>query len=132
LSACVQPWALAGGVFGKDLFVGADEFTFASVCFLHAPQVESIKAITPNPIESLNLLFTIVHSPWASSVSGPSFGSCCSVASGLILWPGTRYSSLAHLLKSINLHRSEQKGREGLSCHSTGFPHVGHFGIRQK
>src|SRR5215467_4974262 len=52
-------------------------------------------------------------------------------SAGLICWPGTRYSSLVHLSKSISLHLSEQNGRHGLSCHGVIFPQVGHFGIRK-
>gem|GEM_PF-4170945 len=49
-----------------------------------------------------------------------------------MLCPGTEYASSAQRPKSISLHRSEQKGREGLSCHSTGFPHVGQMRTSQK
>ena len=51
-------------------------------------------------------------------------GSRCSGGSGL---PGTRYSSFTQRPRSTILHRSEQKGRKGLSLYSTGLPQVGHF-----
>ena len=50
--------------------------------------------------------------------------SFCSWGSGS---PGTRYSPSTHLPRSTSWHRSEQKGRKGLSFHSTGLPQVGHF-----
>ena len=50
--------------------------------------------------------------------------SFCSWGSGS---PGTRYSPSTHRPRSTSWHRSEQKGRKGLSFHSTGLPQVGHF-----
>src|SRR5690349_4744902 len=41
--------------------------------------------------------------------------------------PGILYSSSAHFPRSINWHRSEQKGRLGFPSHSAGVPHVGHL-----
>ena len=55
----------------------------------------------------------------------------CSVSPTFTEIPGTRYSSLVHLSKSISLHRSEQNGRHGLSLYSTDFPHVGQFRMVQ-
>ena len=50
--------------------------------------------------------------------------SFCSWGSGS---PGTRYSPSTHRPRSTSWHRSEQKGRKGLSFHSIGLPQVGHF-----
>ena len=47
---------------------------------------------------------------------------------------GTLYSSLTQRPRSTSLQRSEQKGRNGLSFHSTGLPQIGHFieaGVRE-
>jgi hypothetical protein len=40
-------------------------------------------------------------------------------------WPGIRYCPDAHRPRSISLHRSEQKGRAGLSCQVTGILQIG-------
>jgi len=40
---------------------------------------------------------------------------------------GTRYCSSIHLPRSISLHRSEQKGRQGLFSNSAPLPQTGHF-----
>ena len=56
--------------------------------------------------------------------SSPEPFSVCSEGTRL---PGTRYSSLTQRPRSTSLQRSEQNGRNGLSCHSTGLPQVGHF-----
>jgi len=64
----VQPWALAGGVPGKDLLAD-DEFTAGAVCFLHAPHAQSSNVISASALDALNLLFIIYHSPFASSFS---------------------------------------------------------------
>ena len=39
------------------------------------------------------------------------------------LGPATRYFSPAQAPKSMIWHRSEQKGRQGLSCHVVGWWH---------
>ncbi len=58
--------------------------------------------------------FSELFSPPASS-SGISFFS-----------PAIRYSSEAHLPRSISLHRSEQNGLNRLSSQLASFLHVGH------
>src|SRR6185295_7105463 len=60
----------------------------------------------------------------SSSVDVRSASGGSAISAGLILRPGTRYSSSVQRPKSINWQRSEQKGRDELSCHSTVFPHV--------
>src|SRR5437773_9776444 len=68
----------------------------------------------------------------ASSSSAFSGGDSSVVSVGLIGRPGTRYSSLVLLSKSISWHRSDQNGRQGLSSLCLGFPQVGHFSTWQK
>lgn len=63
------------------------------------------------------------------SARGPSSSS--STGSPRTGRPGKRYSSLTHLLRSTSLQRSEQNGRNGLSCHSTCLLQVGHFFMSQ-
>jgi hypothetical protein len=67
----------------------------------------------------------LVYSPSSALAGGGE------VSEVLTEVPDTRYSSLVHLSKSISLQRSEQKGRHGLSCHSTRFPQVGHLAMLQ-
>src|SRR5437588_7550858 len=71
---------------------------------------------------------------YSSSTSWTEVSDCltfCSVSPTFTEMPGTRYSSLVHLSKSISWHRSEQNGRHGLSPYSTDFPHVGQFRMVQ-
>jgi hypothetical protein len=61
---------------------------------------------------------------YSSRSSSTATGSFCSWGSGS---PATRYSPSTHRPRSTSWHRSEQKGRKGLSFHSIDLPQVGHF-----
>jgi|SRR5438132_7072583 len=128
----VQPYALdsSTGAVGEDWLASAAEFARGAGCLLHEPKMQSSKLIPAKLIHAFVLLFTIQFVDALSSSALSGGGSV--ISEGLIGRPGTRYSSLVHLSKSISLHRSEQNGRQGLSSLCVGFPHVGHFGTWQK